>query len=109
MLTLSPVFVEVIKSKAKSGKIYGTFPVRDSIRTSDGPRSRTVCNISGLLPQTRDPVAHSHKGLTLVSPLSTSLHHALDQGGLAVFCGAWTRFGLPEFFGTIPEEAAAHL
>ena len=30
MLTLSPVFVEVIKSKVKSGKIYGTFPVKDS-------------------------------------------------------------------------------
>ena len=109
MLMLSPVFVEVIKSKAKSGKIYETFLVRESIRTPDGPRSRTVCNISGLPPQTRDLVAHSLKGLTLVSPLSASLHHALDYGGLAVLREAWTRFGLPEFFGTIPPEDAARL
>ena len=103
------MLVEVIKSKSKSGKIYGTFPVRESIRIPDGPRSRTVFNISGRLPQTRDPVAHSLKGLTLVSPLSASLHHALDYGGLAVLRGARTRFGLPEFFGTTIGEDAARL
>lgn len=109
MLTLSPVFVEVIKSKSKSGKIYETFLVRESFRTPDGPRSRTVCNISSLPPQTRDLVSQSLKGLTLVSPLSASLHNALDYGGLAVLREAWTRFGLPEFFGTIPADHAARL
>ena len=39
MLMLSPVFVEVIKSKAKSGKIYETFLVRESIRTPGVPVS----------------------------------------------------------------------
>jgi len=104
MLISSPVFVEVIKSK--SGKIYETFLVRESFRTPDGPRSRTVCNISSLPPQTRDLVSQSLKGLTLVSPLSASLHNALDYGGLAVLREAWTRFGLPEFFGTIHAEHA---
>ena len=44
-----------MKSKAKSGKIYGTLLVRESIRTPDGPRSRTVCNISGLPPSDPRP------------------------------------------------------
>ena len=92
MLTMSPEFVEIIKSKAKSGKIYETFLVSESIRTPDGPRSRTVGNISGLPPQTRDLTAHSLKGLTLVSPPSAPLHQAPDYGGLAILREAWTRW-----------------
>jgi transposase len=103
------VFVEVIKSKAKSGKVYETVLVRESLRTPEGPRSRTVCNITGLPPAAQQAVADSLKGLALVSPLSASLHHALDYGGIAVLRDAWARFGLADFLTAMPQPAAARL
>lgn len=106
---MSPVFVEVIKSKAKSGKVYETWLVRESVRTPDGPRSRTICNITGLPPDTRQLVADSLKGLPLTSPESATLHDALDFGGLAVLREAWSRFGLAEFFAGIPQPQASRL
>ena len=105
----SPVFVETIRSKAKSGKVYETVLVRESLRTPDGPRSRTICNISGLPPAAQQALADSLKGHTLVSPLSASLHHALDYGGIAVLRDAWTRFGLAGLLPAIPQLAAARL
>ncbi len=106
---MSPVFVEVIKSKAKSGKVYETVLVRESLRTPAGPRSRTVCNITGLPHAARQALADSLKGHTLVSPLSASLHHALDYGGIAVLREAWSRFGLCDLFTAIPQSHAARL
>jgi hypothetical protein len=58
----SPVFVEVIKSKGKNGKIYETHLVRESFRTLNGPRSRTVCNISKLPASIRDMISLALKG-----------------------------------------------
>ncbi len=103
------MFVELIKSKAKSGKVYETWLVRESIRTPDGPRSRTLCHITALPPDTRQLVAASLKGLTLVAPDSAALHHALDFGGLAVLRDAWFRFGLQEFFAGIAPSHASRL
>ena len=103
------MFVETIKSKAKSGKVYQTVLVRESLRTPAGPRSRTVCNISGLPPEAQQAVADALKGHALVSPLTASLHSSLDYGGIAVLRDAWTRFGLPDFFAAIPLPDAARL
>jgi len=44
------VFVQITKSSRQSGKTYLSYLVRESFRTDDGPRSRTVCNISDLPP-----------------------------------------------------------
>ena len=109
MRILSPVFVETIRSKGKSGKVYETCLVRESVRTPQGPRSRTICNISGLPPESRQAVADSLKGLALVSPTNAVLENALDFGGLAVLRDAWLRFGLPEFFAGIAPVHAARL
>jgi len=103
------VFVEVIRSKAKSGKVYETVLVRESLRTPGGPRSRTICNITGLPPAARQALADSLKGHTLVSPLSASLHHALDYGGIAVLRDAWARFGLADLFSAVSQADAARL
>lgn len=103
------MFVEVIKSKAKSGKVYETWLVRESVRTPQGPRSRTVCNLSKLPAATRQLIADSLKGLPLASPQSAVLHDALDFGGLAVLRDAWSRFGLAEFFAGMPRIHAARL
>jgi transposase len=75
--------------------------VRESFRTPDGPRSRTVCNITDLPPQTRELIAASLKGQDFLPCEEVQLHDALDYGGLVVLNDAWTRFGLDRFLATI--------
>src|SRR2546430_1843952 len=50
------MFVQTTTSKRKGGKTYVSYLVRESFRTSQGPRSRTVCNISGLPDHTRESI-----------------------------------------------------
>lgn len=88
------MFVQITTSKRKSGKTYLSYLVRESFRTPQGPRSRTVCNITDLPPVTRDLIAASLKGQSLVPAQSVQLHQALDYGGLAVLNQAWERFDL---------------
>jgi hypothetical protein len=103
------VFVEVIKSKGKNGKIYETHLVRESFRTPNGPRSRTVCNISKLPASIRDMITQALKGSSLVDIDAVSLPEACDFGGLAVLRDAWSRFGLDALFSNMPSQHAARL
>ena len=86
------MFVQTTTSKRKAGKTYVSYLVRESFRTPDGPRSRTVCNITDLPPPTRDLIAASLKGQSFVSTQAVQLHEALDYGGLAVLNHTWQRF-----------------
>jgi len=95
------VFVQITQSRRKSGKTYLSYLVRESFRTAEGPRSRTVCNISDLPAQTRDLIAASLKGQDFLPADQVQLHDALDYGGLAVLNDAWTRFQLDRFFVAI--------
>jgi transposase len=88
------VFVQTTTSKRKGGKSYVSYLVRESFRTPEGPRSRTVCNISDLPPHTRDLIAASLKGQSFVSTQAVQLHEALDYGGLAVLNHTWQRFDM---------------
>jgi len=92
------VFVQITKSSRQSGKTYLSYLVRESFRTAEGPRSRTVCNISELPAATRDLIAASLKGQDLLPADQVQLHDALDYGGLAVLNDAWARFELDHFF-----------
>ncbi len=103
------MFVEVIKSRSKNGKVYETWLVRSSVRTPEGPRSRTVCNITRLPPATRLLIASSLKGQPLVSPDAAALDGALDFGGLAVLREAWARLGLADLFAGLPPAVAGRL
>lgn len=103
------MFVEVIKSRSKNGKVYETWLVRTSIRTPNGPRSRTVCNITRLPPATRLLIASSLKGQPLVSPDAAALEGALDFGGLAVLRDAWARLGLADLFAGLPAAVGGRL
>ncbi len=87
------MFVQVTTSTRK-GKTYLTHLVRESFRTPKGPRSRTICNISGLPEDLRQLMAAHLKGEPLVALRELKLTHALDYGGLAVLVDAWHRFGL---------------
>lgn len=95
------MFVQVTKSARKNGKTYLSYLVRESFRTSQGPRSRTVCNITDLPPATRDLVAASLKGQDLAASDQCQLDEALDYGGLAVLREAWSRFHLDELFAAL--------
>lgn len=95
------MFVQETKSSRKNGKTYISYLVRESFRTPDGPRSRTVCNITDLPDSTRNLIAASLKGQQFVSTSDVQLHDALDYGGLAVLNEAWSRFRLGELFADI--------
>jgi transposase len=95
------VFVQITKSSRQSGKTYLSYLVRESFRTPEGPRSRTVCNITELPPQTRELIAASLKGQDFLPCEQVHLQDALDYGGLAVLNDAWGRFQLDELFVTI--------
>ena len=88
------MFVQVTTSTRQNGKKYVSYLVRESFRTPNGPRSRTVCNITDLPPLTRDLIAASLKGQSFLPTSELQLHQALDYGGLAVLNDAWSRFGL---------------
>src|SRR6266576_7145600 len=82
-------------TKCKHGKsTYLTYLVRESFRTAKGPRSRTVCNITGLPAPLREIIAASLRGQSFLPAQDLQLHCALDYGGLAVLSDAWQRYGL---------------
>jgi len=95
------VFVQITKSSRQSGKTYLSYLVRESFRTPEGPRSRTVCNITELPPQTRELIAASLKGQDFLPSEQVQLHDALDYGGLVVLNDAWSRFQLDQLFVAI--------
>jgi len=72
--------------------------VRQSFRTPNGPRSRTIANITGLPPDLRETIAAALRGQGSVPLDQLQLHAALDYGGLAVLHDAWERFGLDRLF-----------
>jgi len=94
------VFVQATKSR-RNGKTYVTFLVRESFRTADGPRSRTVCNISKLPEDVRKLVAGSLSGRTFVEAEAIELEHSLDCGGLAVLVEAWRTMRLDQLLADI--------
>ncbi len=95
------MFLQTTTSSRKGGKTYISYLVRESFRTPAGPRSRTVCNITGLPADTRDLIAASLKGQRFVATSELQLHEALDYGGLVVLNDAWSRFGLEELLADI--------
>lgn len=95
------MFVQATTSSRQNGKTYVSYLVRESFRTPKGPRSRTVCNITGLPAPTRDLVVASLKGQDFLPADQVQLHEALDYGGLAVLKDAWSRFHLAELFAHI--------
>jgi DDE family transposase len=95
------VFVQATTSSRKNGKTYVSYLVRESFRTPNGPRSRTICNITDLPVQTRALIIASLKGHDFFPAEQVQLHAALDYGGLAVLNEAWSRFGLGKLLAGI--------
>src|SRR6266481_1534591 len=88
---------------------YLTYLVRESFRTSKGPRSRTVCNITPLPAATRRLIAQSLRGQSFVAPETLQLTQAWSFGGLAVLHQAWDSFALDGLFGPVAKTRSAGL
>lgn len=95
------MFVQQTRSKRKN-KTYISYLVRESFRTPEGPRSRTVCNITSLPPAVRTLVADALAGKPTVAVEEIGQSSSLDYGGIAVLKEAWERFGLDRLFETVP-------
>ena len=87
------MFVQKTTSR-RGKKVYRSYLVRESFRTAKGPRSRTVCNITGLEEDVREVIAQALRGRTLVPTDELAMSGAFDYGGLAVLVDAWDRYGL---------------
>jgi transposase len=96
------MFVQATKSK-RQNKTYVSYLVRESFRTPNGPRSRTICNITALPTELRDLVAKALSGKTYVALEEIELITALNYGGLAVLRDCWGRFGLERLFAEVPQ------
>src|SRR5436189_289408 len=77
------MFVQVTQCKHGSAT-YFTYLVRESFRTPKGPRSRTICNITALPPETRELISQSLQGRSFVAAESLQLTEAWNCGGLVV-------------------------
>ena len=95
------MFVQATKSARQNGKTYVSYLVRESFRTPNGPRSRTICNITDLPPDTRELIVASLQGQSFLLADQIQLEQALDYGGLAVLNEAWSRLALGELFAHI--------
>ena len=94
----------------KHGKTtYVTYLVRESFRTPKGPRSRTICNITALPPQTRELISQSLRGQSFVAGESLQLAQAWSFGGLAILHQAWEDFGLGTIFNFVANGRTAGL
>jgi transposase len=102
------MFVQVTKCR-HGQSTYLTYLVRESFRTPQGPRSRTVCNITELPPQTRELIAQSLQGQSFVAPEALQLPAAWNFGGLAVLHQAWQDFGLEGIFNFVQNARTAGL
>jgi transposase len=102
------MFVQATKCK-HGDSTHVTYLVRESFRTFKGPRSRTVCNITALPPDTRQLIAQSLGGQSFVASDSLELSDAWSFGGLAVLRHAWDDFGLDGLFSTVASARSAGL
>jgi len=103
------MFVQITKCR-RAGATYLTYLVRQSFRTPQGPRSRTLCNITALPSHTRELIAQSLRGQTFVNPEELQLPVAWSFGGLAVLRQAWDQFDLDRLFaGLAPRRQAGLL
>jgi transposase len=97
-------------TKCTRGKTtYLTYLVRESFRTPQGPRSRTVCNITALPAPTRELIAQSLRGQSFVATEALTLPEAWSYGGLAVLRQAWEDLGLGRLFGWVSRPRTAGL
>ena len=99
------MFVQATKCK-HGDRSYLTYLVRESFRTSKGPRSRTICNITALPEPTRELIAQSLRGKSFFATEDLQLTDAWSFGGLAVLRHSWDALDLDRLFSAV--ESVRH-
>ena len=94
------MFVQATRCK-RGPTTYLTYLVREAFRTANGPRSRTVCNITALPEETRELVAQSLRGQSFVATDKLELTDAWSFGGLAVLRQSWDALELDRILSSI--------
>src|SRR5438309_12073354 len=96
------MFVQATKCK-RGNTTYLTYLVRESFRTPQGPRSRTICNITALPPETRELISQSLQARSFVAAESLQLAAAWHFGGLMVLHQAWEALALSTAFAFVAD------
>ena len=95
MLLYVAMYIQEIKTKKKNKTgYYKSTLIKESFRTKDGPRSRTICNISKLTDKTIQVIKNTLQGTPIVNMDEIELESAVDYGGIAVLKELWEEVNL---------------
>jgi len=100
------VFLQETKTK-RGGKTYISYLVRESFRTADGPRGRTICNLTHLPKEVRDMVGQALRGQSLVPLDRLEVNNIHSFGGCVVLADAGCRHGLPELLAPLAPRSGS--
>jgi len=100
------LFLQETKTK-RGGKTYVSYLVRESFRTANGPRGRTICNLTHLPKEVRDMVAHALRGESLVPLESIEVNNIHSFGGCVVLDDAARRHGLGDWLAPLAPRNAS--
>jgi hypothetical protein len=100
------LFLQETKTK-RGGKTYVSYLVRESFRTANGPRGRTICNLTHLPKEVRDMVAHALKGESLVPLEKLEVNNIHSFGGCAVLEDAARRYSLDQLLAPLSPRSAS--
>jgi hypothetical protein len=100
------LFLQETKTK-RGGKTYVSYLVRESFRTANGPRGRTICNLTHLPKEVRDMVGHALRGEALVPLESIEVNNIHSFGGCVVLDDAGRRHGLADWLAPLTPRNAS--
>ncbi len=100
------MFLQETKTK-RGGKTYISYLVRESFRTANGPRGRTICNLTHLPKEVRELVAQALRGHALVPLERLEVNNIHTYGGCVVLSDAASRYGLPDLLAPLTARSSS--
>jgi len=100
------MFLQETKTK-RGGKTYISYLVRESFRTANGPRGRTICNLTHLPKEVRDMVGQALRGAALVPLGRLEVNNTHGYGGCVALEDAARRYDLPAFLAPLSPRNGA--
>ena len=100
------MFLQETKTK-RGGKTYISYLVRESFRTANGPRGRTICNLTHLPKEVRDMVGQALRGAALVPLEKLEVNNIHSCGGCVVLEDAARRYALADLLAPLSQRNAA--
>ena len=100
------MFLQETKTK-RGGKTYISYLVRESFRTANGPRGRTICNLTHLPKEVRELVAQALRGQSLVPVDRLEVNNIHSCGGCVVLHDASDRYALPDLLTPLTPRSSS--